>query len=94
MKYGELTDRNAVLQAMREFDKLGREEFLIKCVFKQAKNYFVESNGKLYDSKAIVGAAFGYQFSKSGPLKPEDFSGGKRTVAPKLESLGFKVIYR
>ena len=94
MKYGALTDRDAVLKAIREFDKLGRRDFLAKYGFKQAKNYFLESNGKLYDSKAIVGVAFGYQFPEEGPLKPEHFSGGKGTVAPKLGSLGFKVIYR
>lgn len=94
MKYGALTDRNAVLKAVQEFDKLGREDFLTKYGFKKARSYFLELNGKLYDSKAIVGAAFGRQFPGEGPLKPEHFSGGKRTVAPKLISLGFKVIYK
>jgi hypothetical protein len=92
--YGELSDPRAVVKAIREFDTLGRGSFLLKYGFKRAKSYFLEFDKKLYDSKAIVGAAFEYQFPQKGPLRPENFSGGKRTVAPKLESLGFKVIYR
>ena len=44
-----------------------------------------------YDSKAILGAAHGYEFPEQGPLKPSEFSGGDVTVRPKLESLGFHV---
>lgn len=44
---------------------------------------------KLYDSKAIAGAAHGYQFGSS--LTARDFSGGEATVAAKLTELGFEV---
>ncbi|MBK6734338.1 MAG: hypothetical protein IPG61_09640 [bacterium] len=44
-----------------------------------------------YDSKAIVGAAHGYQFPESGPLDRRTFSGGKATVKPLLERLGFRI---
>jgi len=37
-----------------------------------------------------VGAAHGFQFGD--PLGPQDFSGGKATVRPKLESLGYRVV--
>jgi 5-methylcytosine-specific restriction protein A len=37
-----------------------------------------------------VGAAHGFQ--KGKPLRPKDFSGGKHTVQPKLERLGFSVV--
>jgi len=47
-------------------------------------------HGKSYDSKAIVGAAHGFQFGT--PLSREDFSGGQATVVPKLAELGYKVI--
>ena len=50
------------------------------------------ANGQLCDSKAIVGAAFGFQFPQNGPLKPADFSGGEATVVPKLQSLGFEIV--
>ena len=46
-------------------------------------------DGKHYDSKAIVGAAHGFQFDR--PLTRDAFSGGEQTVAAKLESLGFQV---
>lgn len=49
-------------------------------------------SGQLCDSKAIVGAAFGYQFPEEGPLKPADFSGGEATVVLRLQRLGFDVV--
>lgn len=48
--------------------------------------------GELCDSKAIVGAAYGFQYPDEGPLKPADFSAGEATVALKLQSLGFEVV--
>jgi len=50
------------------------------------------STGKLYDSKAIVGAAYGYAFPDDGPLRAEDFSGGEATVERVLSDLGFEVV--
>jgi hypothetical protein len=49
-------------------------------------------DGQLYDSKAIAGAAVGYQFPADGPLSAADFSGGEATVAAALRSLGFDVV--
>ncbi|MER8491704.1 DUF3578 domain-containing protein [Mesorhizobium australicum] len=74
---------------MDEFDQLGRDDFLTKYGFGPSRSYFVQRSGKLYDSKAIVGAAHGYQHPAVGPLRPEDFSGGDGTVRPLLEKLGF-----
>jgi 5-methylcytosine-specific restriction enzyme A len=88
--YRQLTDKNAVIKAIEEFNKLGREVFLRKYGFWKAKSYYILYRGEHYDSKAIVGAACGFQFGI--PLTATDFSGGKLTVRPKLESLGFKVI--
>jgi 5-methylcytosine-specific restriction protein A len=48
--------------------------------------------GKHYDSKAIVGAAYGFQFPEKGPLRGAQFSGGENTVERKLEQLGFEVV--
>ncbi|WP_303828897.1 hypothetical protein [Asticcacaulis taihuensis] len=45
--------------------------------------------GKLYDSKAIAGAAIGFQYPDAGPLSAKDFSGGEATVKARLERLGF-----
>src|SRR5206468_1680812 len=91
MSYQDLTSRDAVLSAIREFDELGREEFLAKYGFGEARQYFLFHKGQQYDSKAIVGAAHAYQFPEQGPLTPADFSGGDATVRAKLEDLGFEV---
>ncbi|MET9631920.1 hypothetical protein ABZX92_31095 [Lentzea sp. NPDC006480] len=77
--------REQVLAAIAEFNELGRSAFLRKYEFSKAKSYFIQHDGQLYDSKAIVGAALG--------LLPRDFSGGDKTVAHRLEQpdLGFTV---
>src|SRR5262249_31937281 len=46
------------------------------------------------DSKAIVGAAHGFQYPEKGQLHSEDFSGGESTVRALLERLGFSVEVR
>jgi hypothetical protein len=92
MALSDLTSRDAVLAAIREFDAIGQDEFLSKYGFGKARQYVLELEGKLYDSKAIVGAAHGYQFPDIGPLKASTFSGGEATVRTKLRSLGFRVL--
>lgn len=91
MGLADLTSSSAVRRAIAECDRLGRDAFLEKHGFKRARDYVLVVDGKEYDSKAIVGVAHGYQFPSAGPLSAADFSGGKRTVVPKLESLGFEV---
>ncbi len=44
----------------------------------------------MYDSKAIIGYAHGVSIGV--PLRPGDLSGGDKTVAQRLETLGFKVL--
>jgi hypothetical protein len=83
---------SAVLQAMVEFDDLGRDTFLTRYGYAPARSYFVVHDGKRYDSKAIAGVAVGKQFQASGPLAASEFSGGEATVKAKLEGLGFEVI--
>ena len=55
MSLALLTSPEAVLEAMREFDELGREGFLAKYGYGPAKAFFVEQDGHLYDSKALAG---------------------------------------
>jgi hypothetical protein len=52
----------------------------------------VHHGGRLYDSKAIAGVAFGYEHPERGPLSNDEFSGGEQTVQAKLEELGFEVV--
>lgn len=91
MTLSALTDRDAVLRALAEYDELGRESFLTKYGYGPAKAYFLVHNGKRYDSKAIAGVAVGIEYPANGPLKAADFSGGEATVRAKLEQLGFEV---
>ena len=94
MPLNELTSRQAVEQALSEFDELGREGFLTKYGFGRARRYFVRRDGNYYDSKAIAGAAMGYQDPDRGPLRHDEFSGGEHTTKAKLEELGFEVVPR
>lgn len=88
--YRDLSDRSAVLKAIAEFDALGRSAFLKKYGYGKALTFLLIHNGRQYDSKAIVGAAYQHQFGK--PLRNTDFSGGRASVVPKLSILGFKVV--
>ena len=93
MSISQISDPAAIEKALAEFARLGRDEFLIKYGFGQADRYFLKtSDGRLYDSKAIVGAAYGYQFPSKGPLRHDEFSGGRSTVQALLERLGFVVV--
>ena len=94
MSLAELTDRDAVLRALEEFDRLERDQFLRTYGFKPARTYFLRHGGQLYDSKAIVGVAHGIQHRGGQPLPASAFSGGEATVARKLRSLGGAVALR
>jgi 5-methylcytosine-specific restriction protein A len=86
---GAISSRQAVLDAMHECDVLGREKFLAKYGFGESVSYVLVHEGRQYDSKAIAGAAYGYQHGE--PLTAAEFSGGQATVQKKLHSLGFVV---
>jgi MoxR-like ATPase len=86
--------RDAVLAAIDEFDRLGRDEFLDKYGFGVARDYVVIHEGREYDSKALLGAAFGYEHPEDGPLQHHEFHGGAGTVVPALAKLGFQIVRR
>ena len=83
-------DRKAILQAIKEFNKLGRDEFLENYKFHYARDYFISHDGQKYDCKPIVYAAYKHQFG----IEPSnrESSGVKDTIRPKLEEMGFTVI--
>lgn len=89
-----LRSPRAVQDALDEFANLGRTAFLERYGFGKSRDYLVRNprTGDLYDSKAVVGAAFGFEHPEEGPLKPADFSGGEATVVTKLQSLGYEVV--
>jgi 5-methylcytosine-specific restriction protein A len=84
--------KEAVKKTIGEFDDLGREAFLAKYSFGKSRGYFLQHEGKQYDSKAIAGAAHGQLGEGAQPLGPGDFSGGDRTVAKRLRELEFTVL--
>jgi 5-methylcytosine-specific restriction protein A len=89
MALADLTDPEAVLKAIAEFEERGREAFLDEYGFSPARDYFVVVDGKRYDSKAVTGVA---HLRQHGVLLAADmFSGGDSTVANRLEKLGFEV---
>jgi 5-methylcytosine-specific restriction protein A len=83
-----------ILEAIQECDQMGRDQFLGKYGFKDAHEFWLIYQGSRYDSKAMVGVACKYVPGSKGPLKAGEFSGGKATVQPLLESLGFEVEVR
>ncbi|KAB1440264.1 hypothetical protein [Pseudodesulfovibrio senegalensis] len=89
MSLRDLTDSKAVEKAIEEYDKIGRKEFLKKYGFGKTKEYFLIYKNKRYDSKAIVGAAYKYQFPHKPLLTWKEFSGGKTGAAKRLRDLGF-----
>jgi 5-methylcytosine-specific restriction protein A len=82
--------RAAVLEAIAECDRLGRDEFLAKYGFDRARSYLLIHGGKAYDSKAIVGVAHRFLPAERA-LAARDFSGGEATVGRLLRGLGFTV---
>lgn len=89
-----LRSPSAVQQALDEFAALGRTAFLDRYGFGKSRDYLVRNprTGELCDSKAVVGAAYGFEHPEEGPLKAADFSGGEATVVPKLQALGFEAV--
>lgn len=85
----KVTDRNAVLSALSEHDRIGRIQFLKKYGFGGAKEYVLIESGMQYDSKAIYGAAHYYQHGT--PLLSNEFNGGINQVVTPLRDLGFVV---
>jgi hypothetical protein len=81
----DMTDREAVLRAMAEADKIGERAFLGKYGFGESRRYRIVHEGKSYPSKAILAAAHGYQLPDRGPLTPAEFSGGNQTITSPIE---------
>ena len=91
MTIADIKDRDPVLLAIAEFDRLGRKRFLEKYGFGPSRSYWLVHEGQKYDSKAIIGAAHGYARPDLGPMTAVEFSGGYATVQHKLEELDFDI---
>ncbi|MFL1901040.1 HNH endonuclease [Streptomyces tauricus] len=88
MRKGAIT-RESVLKAVVEHDELGRDAFLSKYGFGEARSYVLMYEGRGYDSKAIAGVA--HEWAQGRALGPGEFSGGKDHAAAWLKRLGFQV---
>lgn len=82
--------REAVLAAIREYERLGQDRFLAQYGFDRARSYLLIHDGKAYDSKAIVGVAHGFLPGEQA-LAASEFSGGEATVGRLLRRLEFTV---
>lgn len=91
-----LTSRQAVLDAMDEFRRLGRDAFINEYStpgprFRRSLDVFVLEDGVAYDSKPLVAAAYGHQHGRGKALHSDDFSGGAPVEAA-MERLDFKLV--
>jgi hypothetical protein len=82
---------SAVLQAIEEYDRRGRDAFLEAHGFGPARRYLLQHNGRCYDSKAIAGVAHGYLPGREA-LESGEFSGGLGHAVAVLRQLGFTVV--
>ncbi|MER7273443.1 AAA family ATPase [Dactylosporangium sp. NPDC000244] len=82
-------EESAVETALKEFDELGRQDFLSKYGFGVATTYLLRHRGRFYDPKAIVGVA--NQYTVDGkPLKPNEFDA--TSAIARLGALGYEVV--
>jgi hypothetical protein len=83
--------REHVLAAAGEYDQLGQSRFLEKYGFGPARAYQLIIDGRSYDSKAILGIAYGY--ATGAARSSREFSGGTthNGAAWALQRLGFEV---
>ncbi|MEA2766959.1 MAG: hypothetical protein QOK07_3363, partial [Gemmatimonadaceae bacterium] len=82
--------RESVLKAIAEFDRDGRDEVLQRHRFRRALDYVVVHDDREYDSKALYGIAYGYEYPDERPIRERGLQGGK-FVTMRLEKLGFEV---
>ena len=86
LKPSDLSDRNAVLKAISEFDEIGETEFLEKFARGKSTRFDLIYEGKRYPPKAILQAAFLHQYD----YRIKGFGGGEPTNKP-LRKLGFQI---
>ena len=94
MVVDELTDAAAVRKAAEEYRSLGKTAFRERYGFGAVQRYWAVVDGQLYDAKAIVGAAYGYQHPNQGPLRHDQFNGGEAGANEALLRLGLRLSAR
>jgi hypothetical protein len=82
-------DDTDVLLAITEYDELGAESFLDTYGFQPDGTYLLVHEGRTYDSKAILGVAYGYATGTAATR--DELSGGLEGAVKVLERLGFEI---
>jgi hypothetical protein len=81
--------RGDVLRAIKEYDRLGADQFFAKHGFGPSRNYELVWEERRYPHKAILGRA--YELATGARLASGDFEGGKSGAVTVLRNLGFTV---
>jgi hypothetical protein len=82
--------RSEVLGAIREYDRLGPDEFFSTHGFGPSRSYQLVWEERRYPHKAILGTA--YELATGQRLRSSDFEGGKAGAVRVLGKLGFTVV--
>jgi hypothetical protein len=81
--------RAHVLRAIKEYDRLGSEQFFSAHGFAPTTTYDLAWEKRCYPPKAILGTAYG--FATGERLGSSEFEGGKTGAVRVLGQLGFIV---
>ena len=81
--------RDNVVRAIKEYDRLGPQEFFSAHGFAPTTTYDLVWEERRYPPKAILGTA--YEFATGQRLASGDFEGGKSGAVKVLGELGFTV---
>jgi hypothetical protein len=74
-----LINAKAMKEAIEEYDQSGREKFLKKYGFSRSSKFYFRYNERLYDVKALIGAA--YRHATGEKLANNMFAGGAQSKA-------------
>jgi hypothetical protein len=78
-----------VIRAIKEYDRLGPEQFFSVHGFAPTTTYELIWDGRRYPPKALLGTA--YELATGHRLASGDFEGGKTGAVKVLGKLGFTV---
>ncbi len=87
-----ITDRQAVLEAINECDRIGRKAFREKYAVDAKYELVLRHNGKPYDPEPLLAAAQSYQHPDLGPIKERIYQGHRgQRMAQRYAALGFQL---
>lgn len=82
-------DRDDVLKAIADYDRLGPDAFFTEHGYGASRSYELVYDDRRYPHKAILGTA--YELKTGDRLDAGDFEGGKAGAVAVLQNLGFTV---